>query len=356
MNERFIVQVFKDGAPLRIDRIDSQGVVLGGEPDSWPRGFTFEFDGVSDATNYRIRRVCTLNGWDSFRLGVGADQGGLVFAGANGDPRALPPGLYWFRLAISGLDIPNRRFDFEIHENRTTSLTLDVSLDPRQVRLANGGNLATYDAQIVRLLSAPDSRIDGQPASDWLQSPVLRQNRKACLLDLLAKLRTAPTATDPLITAVESIFFCATERIYVKVQPAFYERLHELVENPQQPFYLEGKPTSPDHQRLLDEIAAKGLEPTTAGYRLVSFRQEGRDCMQAVVAVPPVPNGQYYADLDIDLGNPLQDLEGFCIHMGELCGPDGETDHLALHDALARRETGPFLYYDVIEAAPAPTP
>ena len=56
--------------------------------------------------------------------------------------------------------------------------------------------------------------------------------------------------------------------------------------------------------------------------------------------------GRYYADVDIDLGNPLRDLEGFVIHMGELLSGQ-DTDHLKLHDALAKRGHGPFIFYDV---------
>ena len=46
-------------------------------------------------------------------------------------------------------------------------------------------------------------------------------------------------------------------------------------------------------------------------------------------AVPPSPGGNYYADLDIDLGNPLQDLDGFIVHMGELGLRDRALEELA---------------------------
>ena len=36
----------------------------------------------------------------------------------------------------------------------------------------------------------------------------------------------------------------------------------------------------------------------------------------------------HYADLDLDLGNSLQDLVGFFVHMGELLNPD-RTDHFS---------------------------
>ena len=52
--------------------------------------------------------------------------------------------------------------------------------------------------------------------------------------------------------------------------------------------------------------------------------------------------------LDLDLGNPLQDVLGFVVHMGELL--DGKpTNHLELRKALAKSKAGGFLYYKVTE-------
>jgi hypothetical protein len=55
---------------------------------------------------------------------------------------------------------------------------------------------------------------------------------------------------------------------------------------------------------------------------------------------------QFYADFNIDLGNPLQDLEGFAIHIGELISGD-VTDHLKLRRKLAKGATKQFIYYTV---------
>jgi len=40
--------------------------------------------------------------------------------------------------------------------------------------------------------------------------------------------------------------------------------------------------------------------------------------LQAVVAEPPAGCDFTFADIDLDLGNPLQDVVGFVVHMGEL--------------------------------------
>ena len=67
--------------------------------------------------------------------------------------------------------------------------------------------------------------------------------------------------------------------------------------------------------------------------------------MQIVCATPTIGGLPFCADLDIDLGNPLQDLEGFAIHMGELIG-GGATDHFDLRKKLSKGATKNYLYYD----------
>ena len=81
-------------------------------------------------------------------------------------------------------------------------------------------------------------------------------------------------------------------------------------------------------------------------YKPLSFREEGQRSMQAVVARPK-HGGKYYVDLDIDLGNPLQDVEGIIIHLTELLGSD-VTDHIALSRELATdASTKAFMCYNI---------
>ena len=62
---------------------------------------------------------------------------------------------------------------------------------------------------------------------------------------------------------------------------------------------------------------------------------------------PSVSSAPFCADFDIDLGNPLEDVDGFVVHMGELA-LGGDTNHLELHDALDTGAMKPFLYYTVV--------
>ena len=135
----------------------------------------------------------------------------------------------------------------------------------------------------------------------------------------------------------------ANDRAYMRVDRAFLERVEDLVLDPARRFYREGPPAARIHGRLLDEIPAAERPGFT---RLISFRGEGKPSLQMVIAVPPVASPHTYAEFDLDLANPLQDVLGFIVHMGELL--DGKpTNHLDLRKSLAKTKAKDFLYYTV---------
>ena len=53
-----------------------------------------------------------------------------------------------------------------------------------------------------------------------------------------------------------------------------------------------------------------------------------------------------FADIDLDLGNPLQDIAGFVVHIGELLN-GRPTNHLDLRKTLGAGKAKPYLYYTV---------
>ncbi len=145
------------------------------------------------------------------------------------------------------------------------------------------------------------------------------------------------------------VLFAATDRIYARVEPAFLARLRKLAADPNKSFYEEGEPKGGVHAQLLNRIVDdRRVRPDT--YRLLSFRAEGAPSLQAVVAFPQdgVDGAYHYSDLDLDLGNPLQDIVGFLIHMGELLNPD-RTDHFNLRKKLAKGRAKEFLYYKIVK-------
>jgi hypothetical protein len=339
MNEGLLVKLMMGATPVRISTRQTDGLIFDGESDMWPRRMRVTIVPRSDTAAYRMRRVRQINSWPypEYKLRCEVKNGGLLFTGVT--PDGLPSGDYWFSLDVEDLPSLADRYKVFLRDDAETSLSVQMTADPRRITL----NDKTRDPEIQRVISASTIGDDWN-VSDWLQDPRPRVTRKACLLNLLAKLRTSPNGDEPLIKYVDRLIFVGTERVYAKVAPGFFEELTALARDPKKPFYNEGSPKAAIHYRLLS--AAKVTEEA---YELVSFRQEQHPSMQIVVAAPRNRHGDYFADLDIDLGNPLQDIQGFVIHMTELLNT-APTDHIALWPALAKDHVlSPFLYYSINE-------
>jgi hypothetical protein len=344
MNEAFRLRLLRSGKRWPIDAFTRDGVVLNNERDAFPRAVSLEFDARSPITAYRMNRVRQLNGWQpwEFRFHTTLADGELVFTGA--DPFGLPSGHYWLRIRVTDLKAPSGKLSLDLKEGQADArLDAAVQPDPRSITLSTA--FSQFDPAILNILQAAGSVLDGVPVEQWLASGDPRPNRKACLLNLMAKLRTVPTPKAPLISDVRSVFFVATERVYGDVRAELFARLQALAADPAKPFFYEGKPASPTHLKLLERVEGHGWGHA-ADYDLHSFRQEGKLSMQVVVALPKSGTGAHFADFDIDLGNPLQDAQGFVIHMGELAS-GADTDHLALRAKLVKGAVKEFLYYRV---------
>ncbi|MCS6952442.1 MAG: hypothetical protein RMK57_06690 [Bryobacterales bacterium] len=345
MNERVRFRLLENGQHLRIVKLDAEeGAVLEGETDALPRGVTVNFWGANPVTEYRLRRVAQLRGWPAgtFRANMRLDGGDLVLEGK--DPEALPSGVLRVWLGIADLELRDMPIHVEVRANAETTVTVHVRPDPRRVELT--GPVASFDPEIARVLLDPASVLDGRPCAEWLEAPRVRPRRKACLLNLLAKLRAtaAPTPKQPLIRAVQSVFLADVDRIGVRANFEFYNTLVALARDPKKPFYAEGAPAASIHFRVLERA---GVDRER--FALYSFRQEGRPSLQAVVAVPIEARGadHVFADVDVDLGNPLQDVVGALIHFGEVVAP-GRTDHFKLYSKLNRGATKDFLHYRIL--------
>src|SRR6185295_1009494 len=226
MNEAFQLRLRRNGRTWPIDTFGADGIVLNGERDAFPRTITVEFDARSEVTRYRMNRVRQLKGWRAwqFDLKVTLADGLLSFAGDDGN--ALPAGAYWLRVSIADLKTPAGRLKLDIDEDQPDArVDVDVSPDARTVKLRAFGD---FDDQILRVLEAPDSALDDLPIEKWLASANTRPNRKACLLNLMAKLRTAPDVKSPLIGEVRNVSFAGTERVYGQVTAAMYTKLRAL--------------------------------------------------------------------------------------------------------------------------------
>lgn len=338
MNESIEVQFKRNGKRLRVRRQLPGGIEFE-EPDPLERTVGIEVVPQGDVTRMRMDSVRRIQGWQpgEFKLDVRVEDGSILLRGVN--EHALPEGRYRVRLQIEEADSPRSALALVDHDGRAT-VTIDVRMDDRSVDV----DLSQADEEILALLSR--SALDGIDATDWLEDTNRRPTRQACLLNLMASLRTKPTLGSPLLPLVHDVFLVANDRIYAKVDRALLPTLQKLADDPTRNFYAEGTPRGAIHGRLLTELP----EPPEVkiGFKdLTSFRAEGKPSMQVVVAVPPAGLSHTYAELDLDLGNPLQDIVGFFVHMAELL--DGRpTNHLDMRKVLAKSSAKDFLYYQVV--------
>ena len=337
--KKIVIRLIGDAGEIPVDAVTKDGIVLGGESDASPRRVLLTFDAADSVTAARIQQVRHRLGWRPGEFKLKAQREGTRLAFGPAGSEALPDGRYRLRLRIDDLDLPKALATMDLTPQNPPPLDLKVTKSGRSISLRDA-----QDPALKRVLAAGGSKIDGRPALEWLGAIEPRSSRKACLLNLLAQMRCIKTDGGSLLDEVQSVFFAECDRIYAQVTPAFYKRL-QADDQGNQGFIKEGRPRSPTHKRLLDRMEEKGLGDPDS-FELVSFRQGGSPGMQAVVAVPKSGRGRHFADIDIDLGNPLEDVRGFAIHLGELIDPD-ITDHLALHDVLRHPPTGEFLLYEL---------
>jgi len=339
MNEYIEVRFRRNGKPFPLKRQLTGGIEFD-EPDPIERTVGITFDAASPATRERMNSIRRVQGWDpgSFNLNVAVEDGALILRGVN--EHALPEGLYKLKVEIEEARTPRKFTVADVDHDGHAEVVIDVQMDERSVRV----DLGDCDSDIQHVLDR--SVIDEASGVEWLEDASRRPTRQACLLNLLASLRTRPTTRVPLVQLVHDIYYVGNDRLYAKVDRALVDTLQNLSNDPTKPFYAEGQPKAAVHGRLLSSIP----EPVDIKARftqLLSFRGEGRPSMQAVVAIPPADLPHTYAEFDIDLGNPLQDVLGFFVHMGELL--DGKpTNHLDMRKVLTKSKAADFLYYTVV--------
>lgn len=318
---------------LPINSFTTSGMVLNNEIGTLPRAVRLLLAPLGARTQARIDWVLRRRGVRALELKLCAQDGNLLVRGA--DEAGLPEGRYSLRLDIEDLKSQAQQVDLSDGEVRKP-IAVEVADDQRRVKLN-----AKMDGEIRRLLALDDCLLDDCALPQWLARDEVRAKRKACLLNILTKLRCAPLVSDPLSRHVRRIFYCDVDRIYMEVDGSMLQRVKDLAADPARPFYSEGPPAHPAHKRLLAAI------PEPEGYTLDSYREEGHPSMQIVFAVPPANSGRpLFAECDIDLGNPLQDVAGLLVHIPEVVG-GARTDHLAMWPKLMEGKTGSYLPYTV---------
>lgn len=338
MNERISIKFLRNNTWLKLAReVPGHGVELD-EPDPIPRTVYVGIRGANKITEYRMRRVRQVKGWapGEFRLRVAVEGGVLVLRGADKD--SLSEGRYELRVRLEEANTSPARRTVNLEHDGAAEARINVMLDDRVVN-----SQEVTDEGVARVIDA--SRFNTQTAAEWLADDRWRATKKACLLNLLASLRIRPTLSAPLIEQVQHVFWISNDRAYARVHRDLFARLEDLAADDTKLFYREGRPHAEIHLRLLNEVP-DDEKPLFSAESLVSYRGEGRPSLQTVIARPPIGFAHTYAEFDLDLGNALQDLEGFIVHMIEL-GDGKPTNHLDLRKKLAKTRAREFLYYDI---------
>ena len=183
----FIVYGSRDGdvpQPLFLKTdVNDTGIVVNNQQSAWSRRFGVEMKAKDVGTGQLMKNIQAANGWgDQFQLRMRPAGMGVEFLAAGDE--TLPEGEYGFWMHIDGY----RRSggNVIVKSNETAQLTIDLELDEKRRVVAD---IENSDPQIKQALENSTGIDGGLPAIAWLGFPDRDERRKACLLNVLAKLR-----------------------------------------------------------------------------------------------------------------------------------------------------------------------
>jgi hypothetical protein len=338
--EAFEFAFERRGRSLPVTGLDhNEGVVLDGETSAWPLGVALQLVPISPGTKVRWEQIQREQGWigaRTFGLQMSLRNGRLRFEGNK--PGLLPEGRYQASIFLGGYRFHARVHEFEIPRDGTAVIIAPEKVDNRRVQLDR--DIRDFDDDSRRIVES--STLDGVGLDEWLRQDFRRDSRKACLLNILAKLRTPIEDKPPLSQGVKRLIFADVDRVYAELEPRFAGRLMLTAGG-----FEEDPVIHSTHLRLLRFV------PHGTSSELHSVRENvPKLSMQITLALPEDADAPQYADIDIDIGNPFTTPLGFVIHVGELIDP-GKTDHLGLYKKLKATRCKEFLYYRVKEDSEA---
>jgi len=272
-------------------------------------------------------------------------NGGILFLGSNGDREGLPPGPYDVTIEVESYVFKNPQPRIVVQEAKTAHIMLDVKPEARKIELNDN-----FDSITADLIDA--STLDGKGMMAWLAGavrPVPRLLRRVCALNILSRLAAPPMpkVARGLTTLFKSIHFADVDRIYAAADPDLNALLKSFVKD--KGWVADSGPIHQIHKRLVRNAIKRFPElqgKTDDDFKMQSYRQGGRTALQIVLAIPNFAHPVVYADVDIDLGNPFWDVEGFLIHLGELLD-GGSTDHFRVREKLGNSLSSDFIFFKV---------
>jgi hypothetical protein len=313
----------------------NEGIVLDDETSAWPLGVALQLTPISSGTRVRWENIQRQQGWigaRTFGLSMSARNGRLRFEGIK--PKLLPEGTYQVSIFLGGYRFHSRVYEFTIPKDGTAVIVAQDNPDKRRVVIDR--KIEDFDEATFAIVDA--SSIDGIGLAEWLRQDHRRDSRKACILNILAKLRTPIAGKPPLSKGVKRLIFADVDRVYAELEPRFVHRIMLPDAG-----FEEDPVIHSTHLRLLHFV------PNGTASQLHSVREHVPTLsMQLTMAIPDDGDAPQYADIDIDLGNPFTTPLGFVIHLGELIDP-GKTDHLGLRKRLQGTACNDFLYYKIVE-------
>lgn len=350
MHEEILVSFKRDGESVRVTGLDPDrqcgGIILEGETSALPRAFRVELSAVTGATAEMVRRVAQRHGWSrlgSLKLAVSIADGDLRIAGITNE--ALPAGTYDFGIRVGGLRLQRasgRRIS--IPTGGAAQLTLEEK--PPKHRFELTETFGRFDDHTRRILD--ESPLDGLAASEWLGPNVLhRDRRKACLMNILAKLRVVPSIRKPLSAYVRRIVVVEDNRIYAEIDRDFFPIVSDGKLN-EDKFLQRDATVHETHRRLL-----RRMDLSDQDYDLKSYRENlPTGSLQVIGAAPKEGRGisseVRFVDIDIDEANPAYDVLRGVIHCGHLI-TGHPTDHFEMRKTISGLPANDFLYYRAVE-------
>ena len=278
----FVIQFQRGGNPIPISQFYpnaesafERGIVLDDESSAFPRPLSLNLFPLDPGTKARWENTQQRKGWvNRYDMDVTQVGDGIRFEGTDGAP--LPEGRYELDLRVGELPFVNPKQTISVPGSGTETVTFDAEPAAQSIRLNTP--VEDFDDDPLRILRHDESKLDKLGAVEWLNTRQHQDRRKACLLNILAKLEAVPSRGERLSRLVHNVFHCEMDRIYCAVKPEFFKSVDAT--------FNKDLTIHSTHKRLLARIPGAAREDE---FKLISYRERVPSSMQAVVAVQHFP-------------------------------------------------------------------